>query len=70
MESNVEVCANERKWFDIEGAAKYLAVKPRTIREGVWAGELERAKIGKRFIFSRASLDAWAESKMCREGIA
>jgi excisionase family DNA binding protein len=70
METTAQVRSNERNWMDVEQAATYLAVKPRTIREAVWAGELERAKIGKRFIFSRASLDAFAQSKMTREGIA
>jgi excisionase family DNA binding protein len=69
MESMVEVSAKTRTWFEIKGAAEYLGVKVRTIREAIWAGELERARLGKRFIFSRASLDAWASSKMVREGV-
>lgn len=69
MATTVEVCSTARNWLDINQAAAYLAVKVRTVREAVWAGELERARLGKRFIFSRTALDAWATSKMAREGV-
>ncbi len=65
--SNAEVCQIERRWFDLQGAAAYLCVRLRTIREGVWSGELPRAHLGKKFIFDRQDLDKWAESKKRRE---
>jgi excisionase family DNA binding protein len=67
MEATVEVCRVERCWFDIDAAAEYLMVRPRTIREAVWSGELERAHLGKKFIFCRDALDRWARSKTRRE---
>jgi excisionase family DNA binding protein len=60
MDSSAEVCVNTRNWMDIAQAAAYLSVRPRTIREAVWVGDLERTRLGKRLIFSRAALDAWA----------
>jgi excisionase family DNA binding protein len=68
MDLSVEARPNERNWFDIIQAAEYLSVRPRTIHEAVWASELERARLGKRLIFSRAALDEWASSKLEREG--
>lgn len=53
-----------RAWFDLPAAADYLAVKPRTIREAVWAHELRRARLGKRFVFSKDDLDTWARSRL------
>jgi excisionase family DNA binding protein len=56
MTMNVEV----RRWMDINAAAQYLCVKPRTIRELIWDGKLRRSKIGRRFILDRGDLDALA----------
>jgi len=59
-QATAEVCQVERRWFDLQGAADYLCVRPRTIREAVWGGELARAHLGKRFVFDRQDLDKWA----------
>lgn len=58
---------SERRWFDVRQAADYLACTVRAIRELIWAGELPRVKIGKRFVVDRADLDAFAEARKERE---
>jgi excisionase family DNA binding protein len=49
-----------RRWFDIVGAAAYLSVKPRCIRELILRGKLRPSKIGRKYILDRLDLDALA----------
>lgn len=56
-----------RTWFDINQAAIYLSVRPKTIRSAILAGAVRRAKLGKRFVIPREDLDAWARRQLVRE---
>lgn len=56
-----------RRWLTVEQAADYLSCRVRTIRELVWSGNLERARIGKRFLIDVLDLDRLVEGRMERE---
>jgi excisionase family DNA binding protein len=57
----------QRRWLTIEQAASYVNARPRTIRELIWRGELQRAKVGKRFLVDVSELDRLVASRMERE---
>lgn len=59
----------EQRWLSVSDAADYLSVRPYTIRDLVWRGELPYVRLGKRFVFDRADLDKLAESRKQREPV-
>jgi len=52
--------APARQWFDVHAAAEYLCTTPEAIRAMVKRGQLEPTRRKPKYIFSRATLDAWA----------
>lgn len=56
-----------KRWFNTAEAAAYLSVAVHAIRDAVWSGQLSYVRAGKRFIFDRPDLDAWASAKKVRE---
>lgn len=58
-----------KRWYDVQEAAAYLAVRPYTVRDAIWSGQLAYCKLGKRFILDRADLDRFAESRKQREPV-
>lgn len=63
METNVEVCANERngaqRWLTVALAAKYSSLSTKAIRLAIQKGELPRRKVGRRFIVDARAIDEW-----------
>lgn len=59
----------DQRWLSVKDAATYLSVRPYTIRDFVWRGELPYVRMGKRFVFDRADLDRLAESRKQRESV-
>lgn len=50
-------------WINIDEAAKYMGVKPGTIRDWIRKGKgVPAHKIGKLWKFKRSELDAWIAS--------
>ena len=51
-------------WINIEEAAKYMDVKPRTIRSWIQKADsdIPAHKIGKQWKFKMSELDAWVKS--------
>jgi excisionase family DNA binding protein len=52
------------KWISIEEAAKYLGIKPVTLRGWIRNGKegLPAHKIGKQWKFKASELDEWVKS--------
>ena len=48
-----------REIMDILEAAEYLGLHPETLRAKARAGALPAAKLGRRWRFRKADLDAW-----------
>jgi excisionase family DNA binding protein len=50
-------------WININEAAKYLGVKPVTVRDWIRKGKkIPAHKIGKQWKFKRLDLDEWVKS--------
>lgn len=59
---------NIKPEFDQSGAADYACngsgqISPRTIRRATESGELRAMKVGHKWLYSRASIDAWLAAK-------
>ena len=51
------------KWISLDDAAKYLGVKPGTIRDWIRKGnDIPAHKIGKQWKFKYSELDVWVKS--------
>ena len=60
--AEMAVAANDN-WINIDEAAKYLGVKPGTIRDWIRKGKsIPAHKIGKQWKFKCSELDEWVAS--------
>lgn len=59
----------QKRWYDVQEAAAYLAVRPYTVRDAIWSGQLPYARLGKRFVLDVRDLDRFAESRKQREPV-
>lgn len=46
-----------------------MAVRPYTVRDAIWSGQLPYARLGKRFVLDVHDLDRFAESRKQREPV-
>ena len=55
--------ANVERWIGLEEAAKYLGIKPSTLRDWLRKKkDIPAKKIGKQWKFKCSELDAWVNS--------
>ncbi len=54
--------SEDRTWLDPEQVAAQVDLAPKTIREKARDGELEGNKVGGRWRFTQAAVDAWVTS--------
>lgn len=57
----------ERRWFGYAEAIEYTGLGRTTLTALVTSGELRAAKVGKRVLISRDSLDSYLESQSYAE---
>lgn len=50
---------SQPRLLNIASAASYLSATPWFIRSQIWSGSLPYLKLGKRYLFDRADLDAF-----------
>lgn len=53
----------ERRWFRYAEAIEYTGLGRTTLTQLVTSGEVQAAKVGKRVLISRDSLDRYLESQ-------
>lgn len=51
------------QYLDYNTAARYLAVSPRFLSAAKARGDLPAVRLGRRVVFARADLDAYASSQ-------
>lgn len=54
----------EQALYTVEEAARFLKLHPKTLRRKIRAGEIESTKLGKRYRFTLAQLEAYCGSKI------
>lgn len=54
--------ANNDNYISLEEAAKYLNIKPVTLRNWIKKTDIPTRKIGKQWKFKRSELDEWVNS--------
>lgn len=60
---NDELSIGNDMWINIDAAAKYLGVKPGTIRDWIRKEkDIPAHKIGKQWKFKISELDSWVKS--------
>jgi hypothetical protein len=47
--------------LDIKGAAAYLSVPVKCVRQLGWDGKLKPVRLGKRFVYDRVDLDKFVD---------
>ena len=57
----------ERRWFSYAEATEHTGLGRTTLTQLVTTGELRAAKVGKRVLISRDSLDSYLESQSYAE---
>ena len=62
-ENSIMMNNNEESWIGTNEAARFLGVKPATIRDWIRKGkDIPRQKIGKAWKFKYSELEKWARS--------
>ena len=62
-ENSIMMNNNEESWIGTNEAARFLGVKPATIRDWIRKGkDIPRQKIGKAWKFKYSELEEWTRS--------